>query len=202
MASQPAPCLAEDYNNTRSRGFAECMFGFVECIEEYEVFQCMFEFAESWARSWNMHSLYGPFNLDREDSRGLLIDGRDRPPVILCGHQPAYYQTFFEQYGLEKDGEDGLAYAIDLDVNNPKIQRCAATEKVRARNPNFRVRRKHRMDGEIDAFFCRRSEDLTERVRRKDIEALILPLRCGGYGPRPRMASPPVSSPAFRISTS
>jgi len=72
-----------------------------------------------------MKALYGPFNLDREDSRGLLIEGRDRPPVILCGHQPSYYQHFFERYGFQKNGEDGLAYAVNLDPNAPKIKRLA-----------------------------------------------------------------------------
>ncbi|HEY5728746.1 MAG TPA: hypothetical protein VIS72_01750, partial [Anaerolineales bacterium] len=125
-------CLAEDKNNTRTKGFPECMYGFVECIEDYAVFKSMFDFAEAWARARDMKSLYGPYNLDREDSRGILIEGRDRPPVILCGHHPPYYQTFFEQYGFEKNGEDGLAYAIDIDLGNPKVQRLMRlADKVR-----------------------------------------------------------------------
>jgi GNAT superfamily N-acetyltransferase len=177
-------CLAEEFNNTRSRGFAECMFGFVECIEDFDVFQCMFEFAETWARARNMRSLYGPFNLDREDSRGILIEGRDRPPAILCGHQPAYYQRFFERYGFMKNGEDGLAYAIDIDLNNPKIQRLARiAEKVRSRNPNFLVRGANirDMDNEIDRIVFLQNEGLKHfpgfvPYTRNDIEAMILPL--------------------------
>ncbi len=177
-------CLAEDCNNTRSKGFAECMFGFVECIEEFDVFKAMFDHAETWARSRNMRSLYGPFNLDREDSRGLLIEGRDRPPAILCGHQPEYYRTFFDWYGFEKNGEDGLAYAIDLDLNNPKIQRIARlAERVRARNPNFKVRGANikDMDNEIDRIVFLQNEGLKHFAdylpyTRRDIESMILPL--------------------------
>ena len=177
-------CVAEDCNNTRAKGFAEGMIGFVECIEDYEVFQCMFAHAETWARSQNMKSLYGPYNLDREDSRGLLIEGRDRPPVILCGHQPPYYQTFFERYGSEKNGEDGLAYAIDLDLNNPKIQRVSRlAEKVRARNPGFKVRGANiqDVDGEIDRILFLQNEGLKHMPEhvpytRRDIEAMIMPL--------------------------
>ena len=177
-------CLAEEYNNTRTKGFAECMVGFVECIEDYEAFKAMFEHAEGWARARNMRSLYGPYNLDREDSRGILIEGRDRPPAILCAHHPPYYQTFFEQYGFEKNGEDGLAYAIDIDLNNPKVQRLVRlADKVRARNPNFKVRGANikDVDGEIDRIVFLQNEGLKhlpEQVpyTRTDIEAMINPL--------------------------
>jgi len=177
-------CLAEDFNNTRTKGFAECMYGFVECIEDYDVFKAMFDHAEQWARARDMRSLYGPYNLDREDSRGILIEGRDRPPAILCGHHPSYYQTFFEEYGFEKNGEDGLAYAIDIDLNNPKVQRVARlADQVRKRNPNFKVRSANikDMDNEIDRIVILQNEGLKHfpdfvPYTRKDIEAMILPL--------------------------
>jgi len=40
-------CLAEDYNYTRSLGYAECMFNFIEVVEDYTVFEAM---------KLNMHS--------------------------------------------------------------------------------------------------------------------------------------------------
>jgi len=177
-------CLAEEKNNTRTKGYAECMYGFVECIEDYGVFKSMFDFAESWARARDMKMLYGPFNLDREDSRGILIEGRDRPPVILCGHHPAYYQTFFERYGFEKNGEDGLAYAIDINLNNPKVQRMMRLAgKVREKHPEFKVRGANiqDMDNEIERILYLQNEGLKHfpnfvPYTRSDIEAMILPL--------------------------
>lgn len=46
---QPAGtiCLAEEKNNTRHKGFAECMFGFVECVDDYAVFDAMFNHADA-----------------------------------------------------------------------------------------------------------------------------------------------------------
>ena len=177
-------CLAEDRNASRVKGFPECMFGFVECIEEYKVFQAMFDHAETWALARGMRSLYGPFNLDREDSRGILIEGRDRPPAILCGHHPPYYQTFFEHYGFQKSGEDGLAYAIDIDLNNPKVQRLRRlADQVRMRNPNFSVRSANLQDfdHEIDRIVFLQNEGLKHLsdmipYTRADIETMILPL--------------------------
>ena len=183
---QPAGtlCLAEDRNNTRAKGFAECMYGFVECIEDFKVFQAMFDFAEGWARDRDMRSLYGPYNLDREDSRGVLIEGRDRPPPILCGHHPTYYQRFFEEYGFQKNGEDGLAYAIDIDLQNPRVQRFSwLADRMRQKHPEFNVRGANiqDMEREIGRILYLQNEGLkhfSEHVpySRRDIEAMILPL--------------------------
>lgn len=177
-------CLAEDRNATRTKGYAECMYGFVECIEDYEVFNSMFGFAEGWARTRDMRSLYGPYNLDREDSRGILIEGRDRPPAILCGHHPPYYQIFFERYGFKKDGEDGLAYAINIDLNDPKMQRVShLADRVRQKHPQFKVRGANikDLDNEINRILFLQNEGLKHMpghvpYTRKDIESMILPL--------------------------
>lgn len=183
---QPAGtfCLAEDFNRTRAYGFKECMVGFVECVQDYAVFEAMFRFAEDWARAHEMTSLYGPFNLDREDSRGILIEGRDRPAAILCGHHPSYYRDFFERYGFQKDGEDGLAYAIEIDLEHPKVKRLLRlAEQVRARHPEYRVRGAvlADMEDEIDRIVDLQNRGLAHfpgavPYTRNDIETMIRPL--------------------------
>lgn len=183
---QPAGtiCLAEDRNNTRHKGHPECMFGFVEVIEDFAAFEALFQHAEAWARARSMTSMYGPYNLDREDSRGILIEGRDRPPPILCGHHPPYYREFFERYGLEKDGEDGLAYAIDLNLNGPRVQRLMrVARRVRDKDPQFTVRSADLSDrdAEIERIAWLQNRGLEHMPNhlpytRADIEAMILPL--------------------------
>jgi GNAT superfamily N-acetyltransferase len=177
-------CLAEEKNNTRHKKFHECMFGFVECVNDYAVFESMFKFAEEWAGKHVMRSMYGTYNLDREDSRGILIEGRDRPPAIYCGHSPPYYQDFFERFGFAKDGEDGLAYAVDLDLNNPKIKRLMrVADQVRVRNPRFSIRGANikDKDAEIDRIVYLQNRGLEHMPNmvpytRSDIESMILPL--------------------------
>ena len=177
-------CLAEDYNYTRTRGYPECMFNFVEMVEDYTVFEAMLDFATDWACERGMQSLYGPYYLDREDCRGLLIEGRDRPAAILCGHQPAYYQGFYERYGFSKDGEDLLAYAYDIDLSSPKLQRLfRLAERVRHRNPGFTVRTANLddIDNEIDRIVDLQNRGLGHfpnqvPYTRNDIETMILPL--------------------------
>lgn len=177
-------CCAEEGANTRYKGHAECMIGFFECVEDYAVAEALFRHAESWARARGMKALYGTYNLDREDGRGVLVEGRDRPPVVLCGHQPPYYVEFFERYGFGRKQDDGLAYAIDIDPSKPEIQRLARlAERIRKRK-GFTVRGTdmNDLDAEID-----RITDLHNRALahlegfttypREAIEAMILPLK-------------------------
>jgi len=132
---------SEDTTASKFKGYGDCMIGFFECIEEYEVAEALLKTAEEWARVRGLKSIYGPYNLDVEDSRGLLIEGRDRPPALLCAHTQPYYVEFFERFGLKKWNDDGLAYAIDIDLNSPRIQRLLKlADKIRERKPEITVR--------------------------------------------------------------
>ena len=127
-------CLAEDTPTNTERGTRECVFGFFECVEDYTVAEALFDYAAEWARKRNLDALFGPFNLDYEDGYGILVEGRDRPPVLLCGHTPTYYQDFVERYGFVPARPSNLAYAFDLEVEHPTLQRLARlADKVRQR---------------------------------------------------------------------
>ena len=65
--------------------------------------------------------MLGPTNFSTNDefvSPGVLIDGFDRPPLIMMGHNPAYYQRLAEGAGLTK-AKDLLAYRF-TDPNPPE----------------------------------------------------------------------------------
>jgi GNAT superfamily N-acetyltransferase len=125
-------CAAEDGSANEARGAQECVFGFFEYIEDYEVFEALLNRAAEWGRSRGLNALYGPFNLDYEDSYGVLIEGRDRPPALLCGHTPLYYQGFMERYGFQPARGDNIALYIDIDTDTPALQRLSRlAEKVR-----------------------------------------------------------------------
>jgi len=133
-------CCAEDKSAHIQQPWKDCMIGFFECLDDYSIAQALFDQAVTWAQARQLDALYGPYNLDYENSYGVLVDGRDRPPVILCGHSPPYYQDFFERYGFQPRRGDNIAYAADLDLTSPKIQWLRRlAEKVRQRG-HFRVR--------------------------------------------------------------
>jgi len=177
-------CCAEDLAATRHRGHGECMIGFFECVEDYAVAEALLDQAEDWARAHKLTAIYGPYNLDRDDSRGLLVEGRDRPPAVMCGHTPPYYVKFFERFGMEQFGSDGLAYAISVDLSTPQVQRMIRlAEKIRSRkNITVRGGRLDDWDGEIDHIL-----ELTNKALahfpdftpwpREAIEGMVSPLR-------------------------
>jgi len=177
-------CCAEDLAATRFRGHGECMIGFFECVEDYAVAEALLARAEDWARANGLTALYGPYNLDRDDSRGLLVEGRDRPPVVMCGHTPPYYAKYFERFGMEQFGGDGLAYAIRVDLSTPQVQRMMRlAEKIRSRkNITVRGGRLDDWDGEIDRIL-----ELTNKALahfpdftpwpREAIQGMVAPLR-------------------------
>ena len=125
-------CCADDKETNAARGKKDCMIGFFDCIEDRDVAWAMFEHAKQWAKTHQLETLYGPMNLDYEDSYGVLIEGRDRPPVVLCGHTPEYYQGFFEEYGFPPARGDNLAYEITQEMAAEGLKRIARlSERLR-----------------------------------------------------------------------
>lgn len=144
-------CVMEDHQLNEGRALQDCVFGFFESVEDHEVAKALFDYARAWAKEHQLNALYGPFNLDYEDSYGILIEGRDRPSAILCGHTPHYYQRFVESYGFMPARGDNLAFRLDL-VETPELRALSEmAERVRQRH-QFIVRtgRMDEWEQEID----------------------------------------------------
>jgi GNAT superfamily N-acetyltransferase len=177
-------CCAEDTAGTRDRGHAECMFGFFETVEDYAVAEALFRRAEDWASERGMKAVFGPFNLDREDSRGILVEGFNRPPPLLCGHNPPFYKDFCERFGFVKREADNLAYCIDIDLTRPAVRRLARlAERVRRRKSVIiRGAKMNDLQGEIDRVWDLQNRALAHLpgflpYTRESIEALVMPLK-------------------------
>jgi GNAT superfamily N-acetyltransferase len=121
-------CAAEDPPTNQKRGKKECMFGFLEYIEDYEVFQALIEKVREWGEKRGLNALYGPWNLDYEDGYGVLIEGRDTPPALMCGHTPPYYQEFMERYGFQPARAQNVALRINLE-DSPEFRRLVRLAK-------------------------------------------------------------------------
>jgi GNAT superfamily N-acetyltransferase len=121
---QPAGTImaANDVSSNRLRKIKECMIGFFECIDDQAVANALFNAAMVWGRDHNLERLVGPFHMDYDSAYGLLIQGRDRPPVVNCGHTPVYYQKLFESYGFTPLRPDNLAFALDLREETDQIR--------------------------------------------------------------------------------
>ncbi len=127
-------CAAVDPPTNRSRGKKECVFGFFEYIEDEEVFRALVECASDWGRTRGLDSLYGPWNLDYEDSFGVLVAGRTRPPTLLCGHTPEYYLDFMKKFGFEEARPQNVALGAEL-AQTSQVQRMArVADRIRQKD--------------------------------------------------------------------
>lgn len=177
-------CAGEDRAVNDQRGLRDCIFGFFDCIDDYAVAQALFDAAATWAREHNLETLYGPFNLDYEDSYGILIEGRDRPPALLCGHNPPYYQGFVERYGFLAARDDNIAFEIGLDISSPEWQLTARLAERLRRHGTITIRgaRMDRWDEEIDnilSMLNQATAHLKDFIpwQRSALEEMLTPFR-------------------------
>jgi GNAT superfamily N-acetyltransferase len=127
-------CAGVDPFVNHTRETPEGLFGFFECVDRYEVAEALLSHAQGWASQQGMRSLWGPFHLDYENAYGILVEGRDRPPVMLCGHTPPYYQEFVERFGFQPARADNIAFAVPLYGTNPQIERLhRLADRLRAK---------------------------------------------------------------------
>lgn len=136
-------CAAEDRARNAFLQVREAIFGFFECIDDYDVATALFDTAVAWARARGLDSLFGPFDLDYEDNYGLLLEGYDTPQVLLCGHTPPYYRDFAERYGFVRGRTgDNIAFRVSLEISadDPRLQRLARVARIAQRRGHVSAR--------------------------------------------------------------
>jgi GNAT superfamily N-acetyltransferase len=133
-------CVAKDGKQVREIGRPEAIFGFFETVDDARVAAALFDRADRWARERGLTSLHGPFNLDYEDGYGVLTDGRDRKPVILCGHTPPYYPRLLAELGFEPARPGNIALAVDLGDPPQQLARLERAADIARRRGRFRIR--------------------------------------------------------------
>jgi GNAT superfamily N-acetyltransferase len=85
------------------QGGADGMFGFFESENDPAIAKALLDAAGAWVgRHEGRDRMLGPMDFTTNDEVGLLIDGYERPPMILQPWQPPYYKELIEGQGLTK----------------------------------------------------------------------------------------------------
>jgi hypothetical protein len=84
-------------------------FGFLEAIDDPEVFAALIKTAEDWLRAEGMTRVFGPVSFNMWDEPGVLVDGFEASPNVLMGHHLPYYQHRIAEQGYTQV-QDVLAY--------------------------------------------------------------------------------------------
>ncbi|HHK74449.1 MAG TPA: N-acetyltransferase, partial [Rhizobiales bacterium] len=77
-------------------------FGFLEAIDDRDVFEALLQTAGDWLRQRGMKRISGPYSFSINDEMGVLVEGFDRPPCFLMGHALPYYAPQLEALGFQK----------------------------------------------------------------------------------------------------
>lgn len=94
------------------------IFGFFECLENFQVAQALLETACQWLRARGMTIARGPIDLSTHNNCLFLINGFDSPPLVMMPYNPPYYPEFVERCGWHK-AKDAFAYDFPLDKPLP-----------------------------------------------------------------------------------
>ncbi|MEO0069726.1 MAG: hypothetical protein ABIK18_02900 [candidate division WOR-3 bacterium] len=127
--------IDHNYNNLWNEKLGS--FGFFECIDDQEVANALFDAAAEWVKRRGMTVLRGPMSPSSNDEWGFLLEGFDKPPVIMMPYNPEYYLRLAENWGLRK-AKDLFAFIKYADT--PMPERLSALAERLRQNPRITVR--------------------------------------------------------------
>jgi len=139
-------------------------FGFFEVLRDYEAAEALLAAARDWLRERGMAELRGPINFHRDRGRGILVEGADCPPPMLCAHSPPYYREFVERFGLVKYADDLARRLLIADVLGPDGSlppRVARLKKVAQRRAHLKIRHARLEDWDSEVQRVRELYDAT-----------------------------------------
>ena len=139
-------------------------FGFFEVLKDYEAAEGLLSTAREWLHRRGMTEFRGPINFHRDRERGILVEGADCPPPMLCAHSPAYYHEFVTRFGLVKHSDDLCRRLLVSDVVGPKgelPERVARLEKVAQRRTHIKIRQARLEDWDAELQQVRELYDAT-----------------------------------------
>jgi GNAT superfamily N-acetyltransferase len=87
---------------TQFQGGNDGMFGFFESENDPETATALVEAATAWLRARGRERMLGPMDFTTNDECGILIEGYERPPLVLEPWHPPYYRELLEALGMTK----------------------------------------------------------------------------------------------------
>lgn len=133
--------IAAIYNKNHNEfvGANEGFFGFFDCIDNYAVAETLLNAATDYLSNKNAQRMVGPVDFSTNDPAGLLVEGFDRPPVVMMTYAKPYYRQFLERYGFYKQ-MDLLAYWFDVDTVPERVVALARNIEDRLNRSGIRIR--------------------------------------------------------------
>ncbi len=120
-----------NHNHNKEHKDRVGFFGFFECVNDQDVANALLGTAAKFLKERGMEAMRGPASPSVNDEYGLLVEGFDKPAVILMPYNPPYYIDLLERYGLVKV-KDLFSYILNQDkVYSEKLERVNNIVKER-----------------------------------------------------------------------
>lgn len=137
ISAQICELYLERYNDATGH------FGFLESVDDREVFAALTDCAAGWLARQGMKRVIGPLSFSINDECGLLVEGFDSPPVVMMNYAPAYYGRRLEEAGFTGI-KDVYAFEYGRELELPRalvamIERAKASGDLEVRP--FRIAR-------------------------------------------------------------
>ncbi|HAP56142.1 MAG TPA: hypothetical protein DCQ16_09765 [Spirochaetaceae bacterium] len=78
-------------------------FGWIDCIDDFDVASALVKTVEDWARSKGMEGLHGPWGFTYLDREGMLVEGFGEQATFATIYNYSYYPVFMERLGYAKE---------------------------------------------------------------------------------------------------
>ena len=116
--AEPAGRISAQVNHLHIDRYHDAtgQFGFLDAVDDPEIFAALTEAAANWLKGRGMHRMTGPMSFSINDETGLLIDGFDTPPRVMMGHARPWFARHLDTLGFAK-AKDVLAF--DYDARKP-----------------------------------------------------------------------------------
>lgn len=110
-----------EFQNERT-GF----FGFFEAINDNDAAFSLLDAVSKDQEKNGMAALRGPMNFSTNEECGFMIEGFDKPPMLMTPYNMPYYNDMMKNYGMQK-AKDLYAFIYEMENIMPeKIRRVAA----------------------------------------------------------------------------
>lgn len=111
-------------------------FGWLDCIEDVEVFKALFNQLNSWAKERGLTKIVGPMGFTDMDKEGMIVEGFETLCPMAALYNPAYYPKMMEQIGFQKE-VDWIQYEIPASQQVP--EKISRINNLIAQKYNLRI---------------------------------------------------------------
>ncbi|MBD3402772.1 N-acetyltransferase [candidate division GN15 bacterium] len=107
-------------------------FGFFDTPDDYDIARPLLKVAMITLKKAGMEKMRGPMNFSTNHEIGFLVDGFDKPPMVMMPYNQPHQPRLAEQFGMKKV-MDVLAHRLDKDADiSPRV--LATVEKLMKRS--------------------------------------------------------------------